>query len=132
MKCIKKIISGALLSVVVTSYAGFGVTTAASRANCINNESVTWNSKQSFNWRTISIHKHVNGKTDPYFNHLVDTGWAVTWRSAAVHWSEAPDIGKYNWNTWGYHFFAGYANGKWPFVENYARDCRLYDGWWDL
>jgi hypothetical protein len=128
----KKILLFGILTSSLNAHAGFGVTTAASRANCMNNESITWNSAKSFNWKTISIHQHVNGNKDPYWNHLVDTGWEVTWRSAAVHWGESPDVGQYKWNVNGYHFFADYANGKWPFAENYARDCHLYDGWWDI
>jgi hypothetical protein len=132
MKCISKIAGCTLLFLSLNANAGFGVTTAHSRANCGNNESITWNSKQSYVWKTISIHQHVNGSTDPYYRHLVDTGWQNTWRSAAVHWGEAPDIGKYKWDVWGYHFFEDYANGKWPFQEEYARDCAIYDGWWDI
>jgi hypothetical protein len=132
MKFVVKMTTCSLLCLSLNAHAGFGVTTAASRANCMNNESITWNSKQSYKWKTISIHQHVNKKKDKYWNHIVDTGWDYTWRSAAVHWGESPDVGQYKWDVFGYHFFIDYADGRWPFAEKYSRDCSLYDGWWDI
>ena len=127
----KKIIYGAFLVLSINANAGFFGTTAASRANCYNNESIIWWKGHSFNWRTVSIHQHVNGNKDPYWNHLVDTGWNYTWRSAAVHWGEGGvDPLQYKWNVYGYFFEDSYANGKWPFKEDWAIDCKFYDGWW--
>lgn len=132
MKYIGKITGSVLIALAINAHAGFNGTTAASRANCINNESITWYYNHPFQWKTISIHQHVNGNKDPYWYHLIDTGWATTWRSAAVHWSESPDVGQYKWDVDGYHFYIDYANGKWPMAQTYARDCHLYDGWWDF
>lgn len=130
MKKISTFVGGLALTISITANAGLYATTAASRANCGNNESVLWNGQESFVWRTISTHQHVNGSSDPYWHHLVDTGWNYTWRSAAVHQGEAPEIGRYKWDVEGYYFYEGYANGKWPFTQDYSRDCSLYDGWW--
>ncbi len=109
------------------SYAGLNKTTAHSRANCINNESITWFAQRSFNWRVVSVH----GKIGNPYNHGIDTGWAITWRQAAVHWGEGKPFGKKIWGVTGYHFFSGYAEGKIPFETTIVTDCSIYDGWWD-
>ncbi len=124
----KAIVLGvAILSASSLSHAGLVATTAHSRANCVNNESITWWLGHSFNWRVASTHYASNGG----YQHVVDTGFEYTWRSAAVHWGEAYPGNSYRWQVTGYHFIDTYGNGRVPFDITYATDCSIYDGWWD-
>lgn len=101
--------------------AGLKKFTMHSRANCVNNESISWQRDYSFTLKTVSEH---------YFNnelqHMLDTGWEYTWRSAAVHWGE----GRGGWTVVGYHLQV--INGS-PILlaKTIVRDCSIYDGWWD-
>lgn len=105
------------------SYAGINGTTVHSRANCGNNESITWYLGHPFRWRVVSIHEQNKRR-----GHMIDTGWDTTWRQAAVHWGEGVSGG---WTVTGYHYYIGYAQGKIPFEITHAEDCNIYDGWWD-
>ena len=88
MKCIGKLVGSALLAVSISAHAGLWGTTAHSRANCFNNESITWYAGHSFDWRVVSFHNYnVNRPSDGY--HYIDTGMSYTWRQAAVHWNES-------------------------------------------
>lgn len=106
--------------------AGINGTTAHSRANCINNESITWWLGHAYSWRVVSIHTDKNTRA----SHHIDTGYSHTWRQAAVHWNEAP-ITQKNWSVSGHHFLIDYAGGRFPFESTYTDDCSIYDGWWD-
>ena len=103
--------------------AGINATTVHSRANCINNESITWYLGHSFIWRVVSIHQQ--GAEGPY--HVMDTGYTNTWRQAAVHWGESTGG---NYIVWGYHYLYNWGNGRY-FASTEAEDCAIYDGWWD-
>lgn len=121
----KKIIVSIILgAVTTTTHAGLKATTVHSRANCINNESITWWLNHSYIWKVVSIHD--NG----YGFHVVDTGFKYTWRQAAVHWGEGP-LCRSDWEVSGYHYIDTYANGKIPFDQTFADDCGIYNGWWD-
>lgn len=111
----------------MASHAGVWETTAHSRANCSNNESITWNAHHSYRWKVVSLHHNIYGTQ---YDHGIDTGWALTWRQAAVHWGEAP-LNDHRWIVTGYHFFIDYGQGKVPFAEETVGDCSIYDGWWD-
>lgn len=128
MRYISKTVGYALLSLSISAHAGFNGTTAHSRANCGNNESITWNALASYWWKVVSFHNNIYGTQ---YDHVVDTGWAQTWRQAAVHWGEAP-LNDHRWIVHGYHFFIDYGNGKVPFAEEIVGDCSIYDGWWDI
>lgn len=119
------------LSMLITTffsiaYSGINGTTAHSRANCINNESITWWLGHAYDWRVVSIHTDKNTGN----SHHIDTGYAHTWRQAAVHWREAP-LSKNNWSVSGHHFLLDYTGGRFPFESTYVDDCSIYDGWWD-
>ncbi len=106
-----------------TSHAGFTAITWHSRANCINNESVTWDFTHSWDMRTESEH---NSQTDP---HRLDTGWEKTKRSAAICWGEGltkPD--EYGWGVAGFHHVM--VNGFECIYTTSTKDCSIYDGWW--
>lgn len=107
------------------SYAGLYSTTVHSRANCINNESITWWLGHPYNWKVFSIHSNLYGG-----QHHVDTGFNYTWRAAAVHWGEAP-LDDHRWTVGGYHYLAEYGNGRIPFDETHVGNCSIYNGWWD-
>lgn len=62
-----------------------------SRANCQNNESISWDGSTAHWLATITYH-YRNG----YYQHCDDSNWTncngspwqLTWRSAAIHWFE--------------------------------------------
>ncbi|KTC89277.1 MULTISPECIES: hypothetical protein [Legionella] len=122
-----KIIVLALLfgSQINIANAGLAATTVHSRANCINNESITWWLGHAYDWRVVSTHTNIYGG-----GHLIDTGYAVTWRQAAVHWNEAP-LNDHRWVVSGYHYLSDYGNGRVPFDTTSVGDCSIYNGWWD-
>lgn len=82
----------------------------------------------SFPWRVVSFHTE-NYKKTPKKYHHIDTGYATTWRQAAVHWGE----GK---TPTGYYFVSGFhylwdRNHAWLFENTTTDNCSIYDGWWD-
>lgn len=107
------------------SYSGIKGTTFHSRANCLNNESITWWLGNYIHWRTVSTHVHFTGVA-----HHIDTNWQTTWRSAAVHWNESA-IGSDEWEVFGYHYQTDFMKGEMPMAETYANDCDIYTGWWN-
>ena len=111
-----------LLAINMNSYAGFAGLTTHSRANCANNESITWHFGHSYRLLTYSAHIDRMG-----YMHEVKAAWANTWRSAAVHWFEAKPGSGYN--VIGNHFW--FKDGKRSKIrETLATDCAIYDGWW--
>jgi hypothetical protein len=114
------ILSFALAS---NAQAGFNGFTMHSRANCVNNESISWDATTYRVLGTVTQHFR-NGE----WIHGVSTGWQNTWRSAAVHWSEAaPGSG---WRVHGYHWFKD-GSREVLLAETDVPDCSIYDGWWD-
>lgn len=120
MKYIGKLAGCALLLLTVSSHAGVYNTTVHSRANCINNESITWWRGHSYDWRVVSIHQHYQAG-----RHVVDTGFNYNDRVAAVHWGEGVHGG---YKVWGYHYLRGYHDST-PFDHTYAEGCNIIDGW---
>ncbi len=115
------------LFVSTISHAGFYSTTIHSRANCINNESITWFKDHYFNWHVISFHNYdVNHPSKGY--HAVDTGKVYTWRAAAVCWGEAAPGGSYFVK--GFHYYIDRGH---EILDNTteASGCGLDKGWWD-
>jgi len=103
--------------------AGFNGFTMHSRANCGNNESISWDARNYYTLGTVS-HHYYKGQ----FNHGISTGWEYTWRSAAVHWFEAnPGSG---WRVIGYHWIKVGTEQRLLLVTDVS-DCSIYDGWWD-
>ncbi|MBA2650278.1 MAG: hypothetical protein H0U75_11950 [Legionella sp.] len=113
----------------VPAQAGVNAVTAHSRANCGNNESVTWFLSGAYWWRVISYHytsRHPAGPNSPH--HTMDTGKGYTWRQAAIHWGESGLGG--NYYVLGMHYY--YPNGRETLdVKTDAVDCAIYDGWND-
>lgn len=111
------------------SYAGFNGLTVHSRANCANNESITWDYLKIHKLHTASEHyfpdNGVSGKGHRV--HTIDTGWEDTWRSAAVHWGE----GTGKWWVYGNHYIKEGRHAARLIKTTFAQDCAIYDGWWD-
>ncbi len=104
------------------SYAGLKSFTMHSRANCVNNESISWQANNTMVLRTLSGHANAS----QIITHVIDTGWENTWRSAAVHWGE----GRGGWLVIGNHYQC--IEGNVEFIDwTEATDCSIYDGWWD-
>lgn len=122
MKCIKKVLGCGLLSMTLSANAGLDWTTVHSRANCLNNESITWWYLHPYDWRVISVHRHT------VYNemHHIDTGFGYTWRQHAIHWGEP--IAGGTWEVWGYHYLLGFSSNV-AFDYTYANDCKIIDGW---
>lgn len=102
--------------------AAFNGLTIHSRANCINNESISWDWKNYWILNTQTWH-YLNGQ----LQHEFQTGWQTTWRSAAVHWSE----GTGGWGVRGEHYIAYKSGDMIPLGTTTAIDCSIYNGWWD-
>lgn len=116
-----------LLGISCISQAGLYGTTAHSRANCFNNESITWFANHYYDWRVVSFHNFdYNNPKKGY--HYVDTGMSTTWRQAAVHWNESAPGGKYQ--VTGFHYFLDRGRQILDTVTE-VTDCSIYDGWWD-
>lgn len=93
-----------------------------SRANCVNNESITWD--WTTYWTLATQSTHYKGLKN---SHIVKTGWQKTWRSAAVHYGE----GMGGWKVVGNHWIL-YSNGQsWYLGDETVTDCSIYNGWWD-
>jgi hypothetical protein len=101
--------------------AGFNGLTRHSRANCYNNESISWDATTYRVLGTVSNHYHGNMPT-----HYISSGWQNTWRSAAVHWGE----GKGGRHVIGYHWIREGGQDRLMEVTD-TWDCTVYDGWWD-
>lgn len=117
----KYIIGITLLVVAMTSYAGLYKTTVHSRANCLNNESITWWNGHPYKWRVVSIHKH----TPTNQMHSIDTGYQYSDRVAAIHWGEGVHGG---FVVWGYHYLESYHKSV-PFDTTHAETCNIIEGW---
>lgn len=115
-----------LLSSFSIAHAGIKEFTMHSRANCGNNESISWHLGHSYNLWTASNHLR-NGQLVHY---VLSTSamWENTWRSAAVHWGEAvPGSG---WQVIGAHRMLVNGENRLLLITNVV-DCSIYDGWWD-
>ena len=130
MDCIRKITGCALLSLAVESHAAFNGISDHSRANCVNNESITWDYTQAHRLAIVALHTadYMN-RMGQYAKHRIETIWETTRRSAAVHWGE----GK---TPTGYYLVQAF---HWEYKGNSAilrantsvDNCSLYNGWWD-
>jgi hypothetical protein len=58
----KIIVSALLFGLQINiAHAGLAATTVHSRANCSNNESITWWLGHPYDWRVVSIHTNIYG-----------------------------------------------------------------------
>lgn len=116
-----KLLMGVTVLATANVNASLYRTTVHSRANCLNNESITWWNNHAFDWKVISIHKHRPTKQMCF----IDTGFNFKDRVAAIHWGEGVHGG---FLVWGYHYYSGYSKSV-PFDSTYAEGCNIIDGW---
>jgi hypothetical protein len=114
-------IISAILLTTSLAHAGLDRTTVHSRANCLNNESITWYYAHPYNWRVVSIHEWPGQTT-----HHEDTGFVFDSRVAVVHWGEGNE--RYRWNVSGYHYLYEYHRTI-PFDSTFANNCNYIEGW---
>lgn len=120
----KFLLASLLATTLVTAHAGVKKLTIHSRANCGNNESITWHLGHAYDLWTAS--NHIDARTGTTI-HAVVANWEHTWRSAAVHWGE----GTGDWAVWGHHWISNNKGQISKLGEEYVTDCSIYDGWWD-
>jgi hypothetical protein len=123
---IKQLLAISLLVAANLSHAAANKLTIHSRNNCGNNESISWDGTKYWHLGTNSHHTYKDGKT-----HVIGSGIAQTWRSAAVHYGEG--IG--GWvRVQGEHYL--FQDGSTKYVIWYkitdVRDCDIYTGWWEF
>ena len=123
---IRKLTIAACLLSSMTASAGMWGPTSHSRANCVNNESITWWSGHPYTWRVTSEHYNIHGID----THKIDTGYTKTWRQAAVHWNEAP-LNQHTWIVNGAYYMRYFATTDVLTGTESVNDCSIYDGWWD-
>lgn len=113
-----------LIFIAYTSVSNAGVATLTfhSRANCANNESISWHLGHNYLLRTVSYHYRSRDLV-----HIIDTGREATWRSAAVHWGE----GTGGWVVVGEHYGVNQYGRDSLIAKETVIDCSIYNGWWD-
>lgn len=89
-----------------------------SRANCANNESISWDWPGNNYWLWTNSHHYKNGKWEP----VVQTGWEFTYRSAAVHWGEGFSGGYFVVGN-HYRWMPGYGEHRFGHTE--TNNCNL-------
>lgn len=114
-----------LFSFVNIANAGLNGLTIHSRANCVTNESITWDATHYWMLAIKSGHYYFENGEQVY-KHNMNTGWENTWRNAAVHWGEG---------TGGFYVEASHwklDGQKAVYLGNTAAfDCNTYEGWWE-
>lgn len=111
-----------LVTLIMIGVANAGIhgLTHHSRANCGNNETISWQLDHSYWFWLVSRHRG-NGE-----DHQVVMDWQYTWRAAAVHWGE----GRGGWSVEGHHWMKDSYNRPVEVAQEYVTDCSIYDGWW--
>lgn len=106
------------------AHAGLYGVTHHSRANCINNESISWQANQPHWFWVESVHI-VQRSGQVKCN--MKSGWQLTWRNAMVHYGE----GGSGWLVRASHFMTNNAGKPYLAETTWAIDCSIYDGWWN-
>ena len=121
-RMIKKTVVGALLCssllfYIAPSQAGL---IWFSRANCVNNESISWDWPGN-NHTLYTRSFHTNLSTNQ--RHDLNTGWNTYFRSGAVHWGEG--FGQGNWLVNGNHWRRLPGVGQQLLGQTRATGCNL-------
>ena len=131
MSCINKVLCCALLFVNLPANCAFNGITDHSRANCLNNESITWDYTKAHRLAVVSFHTadYMN-RSGQYSRHRLQTIWGDTRRAAAVHWGEGyTPLGYYLTQGWHWEFMGGNEVLR---ANTSVDDCGpIYNGWWD-
>lgn len=112
------------------SLSGFAVPMVAnadltwfSRANCINNESISWHAWNP-EWLWTNTHHYKNGTylhcDNNVGNRCTGSSWQQTWRGAAVHWNEGFIGGFY---VFGQHWRWSPSTGTYLLGNTSATGC---------
>jgi hypothetical protein len=119
----KKIILSFVLLLLFFNKANAGLQglTIHSRANCVNNESISWDATRAWDLFTTSDH---GVAATGQLVHSNATGWQKTWRSHSIHWGE----GGSGWYVHGWHWI-GNLGRVWSLGDELVYDCSIYDGW---
>lgn len=121
----KKFIVGSFtLFFSINLYAGFNGVTHHSRANCVNNESISWDWTK--NWWFWVKSQHLDSASGRVI-HTAATGWVKTWRAGVVDWGE----GRGGWKVKGWHWMLGNNGQAILMAQETVSNCAIYDGWWD-
>lgn len=122
---------GLILSLLMAanlSHAAVNGLSIHSRANCVNNESISWDWTKPRHFKTESQHW---GSCDKdyiacTYRHTIETKSEVGRRSAAVHYGESVS----GWQVRGTHRIYDVA-GRERIYKTFANGCNIYDGWWN-
>lgn len=94
-----------------------------SRANCINNESISWHAwnaewlwTNSYHYR-YGTYQHCENNVG---NRCTGGSWQLTWRAAAVHWNEGYSGG---WYVFGKHWRWTSSTGTYLLGNTSATGC---------
>jgi hypothetical protein len=113
----------------MTTHASINGISDHSRANCVNNESITWDGTKIHVLDIVSFHtRDYLRLINQYSQHRVETTWEATWRSAAVHWGEGATVGLYWVGGWHWELI----NSQMILRATTGTDnCSIYNGWWN-
>lgn len=125
------IITGSFaLALSINCYAAFNGISDHSRANCVNNESITWDFTKPHQLAVVSFHiaDYMN-RMGQYEKHRLQTAWGLTKRAAAVHWGEGrTPAGYYLVQGWHWEFL---GRNEILRANTSVDNCSIYNGWWD-
>jgi len=125
-----KVVSGLIGLMLCTKvFSGINGPTYHSRANCVNNESISWDLTSPHMFFTQSEHFSKTKSGDEIYHKVTTKGMESTWRSAAVHWFEGAGGG---WDVYGWHSSLDEDGKEIILCQTRATDCNIYDGWWDF
>lgn len=86
-----------------------------SRANCVNNESISWDpTLRAHTGKVRAVHEYSDST-----NHICGTGMQTSWRIAMIHWGE----GTGGWTVWGKHTIYDSSQGKYRYYYTNTTNC---------
>ena len=110
--------------------AGIFDLTHTSRANCVNNESISWEAGGRWLMGVWSSHYKIYGNLNGLVHapvHHVFSGIVDGWRAAAIHSREAYPH-KPDYVVFGQHWVA-LNKHRTLYRRSFAVDCNLAEGW---
>lgn len=124
----KQILAISLMMFANLSLAAVNGLSIHSRANCVNNESISWDWTKPRHFQTTSEHwQSTNGGSSWNKMHTIETKSELGRRSAAVHYGESVS----GWIVYGTHTIIDQDTKKKKVYYTRASGCNIYDGWWN-
>ncbi|CAM4422254.1 MAG: hypothetical protein LEGION0403_FIIPPAGN_02722 [Legionella sp.] len=120
-----------LMAIAINANSAWNGISDHSRANCANNESITWDHSEFHRLAVVSFHTadYMN-RMGQYEQHRTEDFWATTRRSAAVHWGEGTTpAGYYLVQGWHWEYIGGNEILR---ATTGVDNCSIYDGWWNF